>query len=183
MKTFDEEYMLTQLKNLLAIDSTSGQFREIQTMSPQRCSGWVISRRHCARVVSGVTSAGEGNSLCLLSHLDDIGLMVRHIFPNGTLKVVPVGGLRACAAEHENVRVYSRGGVIRVPYSGFSPASMSRLPMSITQRRIMTRISASYWTKTFIRRRIPCTGHPYRRPDRAGPAFYNGRRIYQIPLY
>ena len=41
--------------------------------------------------------------------------MVRHIYPDGTLKVVPVGGLRASAAEHENVRVYSRKGPSPVP--------------------------------------------------------------------
>ena len=30
MKTFDQEYMLTKMKKLLAIDSTSGKYREIQ---------------------------------------------------------------------------------------------------------------------------------------------------------
>ena len=30
MNTFDRSYMMQQLRNLLAIDSTSGQYREIQ---------------------------------------------------------------------------------------------------------------------------------------------------------
>ena len=114
MKTFDQEYMLTQLKNLLAIDSTSGQFREIQDYVAAEMERMGYQPQTLRKGGIWCDLGGEGNSLCLLSHLDDIGLMVRHIYPNGTLKIVPVGGLRACAAEHENVRVHSRGGV----YSG-----------------------------------------------------------------
>ena len=111
MNTFDRSYMMQQLRNLLAIDSTSGQYREIQdyTANEMKKLGYEPVTLRKGGVYCDL--GGEGTSLCILSHLDDIGLMVRHIFPNGTLKVVPVGGLRACAAEHENVRVHSRGGV------------------------------------------------------------------------
>ena len=114
MKDFDREYMLDQLEKLLAIDSTSGQFREMQDYIQAEMERLGFEPKTLRKGGIWCDLGGEGNSLCLLSHLDDIGLMVRHIYPDGTLKVVPIGGLRACAAEHENVRVYSRGGV----YSG-----------------------------------------------------------------
>ena len=114
MKTFDRDYMLTQLQNLLAIDSTSGQYREIEAYVAAEMEKMGYTPRFLRKGGVWCDLGGEGESLCLISHLDDIGLMVRHIYPDGTLKVVPVGGLRASAAEHENVRVYSRKGV----YSG-----------------------------------------------------------------
>ena len=39
MYPFDEAYCLEQFENLLAIDSTTGQFRQIQDYQPS-CSGW-----------------------------------------------------------------------------------------------------------------------------------------------
>ena len=98
MKTFDRDYMLTQLQNLLAIDSTSGQYREIEAYVAAEMEKMGYTPRFLRKGGVWCDLGGEGESLCLISHLDDIGLMVRHIYPDGTLKVVPVGGLRASAA-------------------------------------------------------------------------------------
>ena len=53
---------------------------------------------------------GEGEALCVTAHLDDIGLMVRHLNADGTLNVCPVGGLYPFYCMAENVRVHTRGG-------------------------------------------------------------------------
>ena len=114
MINFDCSYMMEQLNNLIAIDSTTGQFRQIQNYISDEMKKMGFEPHILRKGGIWCDLGGKDKSLCLLSHLDDIGLMVRYIYPNGTLKVVPVGGLRPSAAEHENVRVYSRGGV----YSG-----------------------------------------------------------------
>jgi putative aminopeptidase FrvX len=66
---------------------------------------------------------GEEDPLCLTAHVDDIGLMVRHVNPDGTLNVCPVGGLHEFYCVMENVRVHTRegkvftGAVCRTPNS------------------------------------------------------------------
>ena len=51
-----------------------------------------------------------GDPLLIMSHVDDIGLMVHRIKPNGHLAVTNVGGLHAPYCDQENVLVHTRGG-------------------------------------------------------------------------
>ena len=96
MNAFDEKYIIDTFQSLLAIDSTTGQFREIQN--------WLIGEierlgfSYTVTRKGGVLAdlGGEGNALAIAAHLDDIGLMVRHINGDGTLNVCPVGGLYPC---------------------------------------------------------------------------------------
>ena len=133
MSYFDENYVLDTFKSLLAIDSTTGQFREIQN--------WVISEierlgfpyvvTHKGGVLADL--GGEGNALAIAAHLDDIGLMVRHVNADGTLNVCPVGGLYPVYCVGENVRVYTGDGKV---YTG----TVCRTPNSIhvTEEEIRT---------------------------------------------
>jgi len=121
--TFDKDYCLDMLKRLLAIDSTTGQYEQIQEFL---CS--VLEEMHYPFQVTrkgGVIAdlGGSGNAIAVTAHLDDIGLMVRHINPDGTLNVCPVGGLYPFYCMAENVRIYTRdekvytGTVCRTPNS------------------------------------------------------------------
>ncbi len=133
MSYFDENYVIDTFKSLLAIDSTTGQFREIQN--------WVISEierlgfpyvvTHKGGILADL--GGEGNALAIAAHLDDIGLMVRHINADGTLNVCPVGGLYPVYCVGENVRVYTGDGKV---YTG----TVCRTPNSIhvTEEEIRT---------------------------------------------
>lgn len=124
MYTLDERYFMEQFKNLLAIDSTTGQFREIQnylTAETERL-GWPVILPHKGGVIADL--GGEGNLLVLTAHVDDIGLMVRRINGDGTLNVCPVGGLYPFYAVGENVRVHTRDGKV---YTG----TVCRTPSSI----------------------------------------------------
>ncbi len=123
MYPFDEAYCLQQFENLLAIDSTTGQFRRIQDYLIAE-----LDRLGCDRHVThkgGVIAdlGGTGNALAVTAHLDDIGLMVRRVNADGTLNVCPVGGLYPFYCMGENVRVYTRddrvctGTVCRTPNS------------------------------------------------------------------
>lgn len=123
MYALDETYCLEQFQKLLAIDSTTGQFREIQNyiLSESEAMGFPVTVSHKGGVIADL--GGEGNTLALSAHLDDIGLMVRRINPDGTLNVCSVGGLHPFYCVTENVRVYTRegkvftGSVCRTPNS------------------------------------------------------------------
>lgn len=124
MYLLDECYCIEQFKQLLAIDSTTGQFREIQNYIISECErlGFAYTVSHKGGVI--VDLGGEGNTLALSAHLDDIGLMVRKINPDGTLNVCSVGGLYPFYCMTENVRVYTRTGKV---YTG----TVCRTPNSV----------------------------------------------------
>ena len=108
--TFDEKYCIEAFARLLKTDSTTGQYEEIQKLICTMIEeiGYHYELTHKGGVI--VDLGGEGDALVVTAHLDDIGLMVRHINDDGTLKVCKVGGLYAYHTERENVRVHTRDG-------------------------------------------------------------------------
>ena len=121
--SFDEKQFYDYLETLLSIDSTTGQFRMIQDRVCRILDELNVSYRvtHKGGIVCDL--GGEGHPLCVTGHLDDIGLMVRKINPDGTLNVCPVGGLYPFYCIGANVRIYTRednvftGTVCRTPNS------------------------------------------------------------------
>ena len=110
MRAFDEKTCIDYFEKLLAVDSTTGFYEESQR---QLCGlldelGYPYRVTHKGGVIADL--GGEGNGLCITSHLDDIGLMVRHLNADGTLNVCPVGGLYPFYCMMENVRVHTRDG-------------------------------------------------------------------------
>ncbi|MBQ3706005.1 MAG: M42 family metallopeptidase [Clostridia bacterium] len=124
MYSFDEAYCLKAFQDLLGIDSTTGQYEEIQEWTAQeiRRLGYEPTLTHKGGVLADL--GGEENPLVISAHLDDIGLMVRKINQDGTLNVCPVGGLYPFYCVTENVRVYTHGGAV---YTG----TVCRVPNSI----------------------------------------------------
>ena len=112
MKAFDEAYCLESFRRLLAVDSTTGQYEEIQTLVCAMLDelGVPYSLAHKGGVIAEV--GGKGDALAITAHLDDIGLMVRHVNADGTLNVCPVGGLYPFYCMAENVRVHTREGKV-----------------------------------------------------------------------
>ena len=124
MQTFDEQYCLDTFRRLLAADSTTGQYEEVQAVL---CAildelGIPYFATHKGGVIADL--GGKGNTLAVTAHLDDIGLMVRHVNADGTLNVCPVGGLYPFYCVTENVRVHTRDGRV---YTG----TVCRTPNSI----------------------------------------------------
>ena len=123
MYGFDEKYCLEAFERLLKIDSTTGQYEEIQALLCEMLDEIDVpyTETHKGGVIADL--GGEGNALLVSAHLDDIGLMVRHINADGTLNVCPVGGLYPFYCMMENVRVHTRcgkvftGSVCRTPNS------------------------------------------------------------------
>ena len=124
MKHFDKDYCLKTFERLLAVDSTTGQYEQIQalvgTMLDELGVPWRAT--HKGGVIADL--GGEGRALAVTAHLDDIGLMVRHLNADGTLNVCPVGGLYPFYCVTENVRVHTRDGKV---YTG----AVCRTPNSI----------------------------------------------------
>lgn len=121
---FDEKNCIETFKRLLEVDSTTGQYLEIQKLICKivKEEGYDYQLTHKGGVI--VDLGGKGNPLVVTAHLDDIGLMVRHINPDGTLNVCAVGGLYPFYCTGENVRVYTRDGKV---YTG----CICRIPNSI----------------------------------------------------
>ncbi len=123
MDLFDEKYTLDTFRALLEVDSTTGQYRAIQEKAAEliRELGYTPVFTRKGGVLADL--GGEGETLAVTAHLDDIGLMVRHINADGTLNVCPVGGLYPFYCVTENVRIYTgdgrvvTGAVCRTPNS------------------------------------------------------------------
>lgn len=123
MYAFDQAYLLEEFQKLLAIDSTTGMFREIQSFVRDEVTamGYPCAESHKGGLLADL--GGEGRTLVITAHLDDIGLMVRKINPDGTLNVCKVGGLYPFYCVTENVTVHTfdgrsyTGSVCRTPAS------------------------------------------------------------------
>ena len=112
--TFDinEPRYLSELQRELAIDSVTGQYRELQDYLLKQIDmlGFKAETLNKGGII--VCLGGEGNPLLVTAHGDTIGLMVRHINSDGTIKVCKVGGLYAYHTERENVRIHTRSGKV-----------------------------------------------------------------------
>lgn len=123
MYKFDEKYCIDVFKRLLEVDSTTGQYVEIQKLICKilKEEGFEYTTLRKGGVIASF--GGKKEPLAVTAHLDDIGLMVRHINSDGTLNVCPVGGLYPFYCVTENVNIYTRdnkkytGSICRVPNS------------------------------------------------------------------
>jgi len=123
LECFDEKYTMDQFEKLVAIDSTTSYNHKIESYieSEIKKLGFKYFYTHKGGIIADL--GGEGHTLVLSAHLDDIGFMVRKINPDGTLNLCTVGGLYPFYTVGENVRIYNRedkmftGTVCRTPSS------------------------------------------------------------------
>lgn len=102
------DYILNQLKHLLAIPSPTGYTSNAAAYIEDelRKLGYEPSVTNKGGIV--VCIGGEGNPLMLSSHVDTLGGMVAEIKGNGRLRMVNIGGLNPNNAETENCVVHCR---------------------------------------------------------------------------
>ena len=129
---FDENYCLDVFRRLLAADSTTGQYEEVQEVCCEILDELDIPYHltHKGGVIADL--GGEGDPLCVTAHLDDIGLMVRHVNADGTLNVCPVGGLYPFYCVMENVRVHTRDGKV---YTGCACRTPNSIHVTEEEKR------------------------------------------------
>jgi len=120
----DEKVYLKYLQELIGIDSTLGDCAKIADYveSELVSLGYDCERNRRGDVIANL--GADTRPVTVFAHLDDIGLMVRKIHPDGTLRVTNIGGLFPCYSVGDNVRVHT--GDDRV-YSG----TLCRKPGSI----------------------------------------------------
>ncbi len=108
----NEERFLKEIEKELSIDSVTGQYHELQDYLVGEIEklGFTAQTMHKGGIL--VELGGEENPILVTAHGDTIGLMVRHINPDGTIKVCKVGGLYAYHAERENVRIHTDSGKV-----------------------------------------------------------------------
>ena len=121
---FDRETCLDYFRQLIAVDSTTGQYDTLQDLLCRMLAALGFPYRVTRKGGVVADLGGEGNALAVTAHLDDIGLMVRKVNADGSLNVCAVGGLYPFYCVTENVRVYTRGGQV---YTG----TVCRTPNSI----------------------------------------------------
>ena len=121
---FNDKYVLEVLEQLVGIDSTTSKCDNIEKFVKDKIQklGFMPTLTHKGGIL--VELGGEENPLVITAHMDDIGLMVRHINNDGTLKVCTIGGLYPTYSIAENVRIYTRDNKV---YTG----TISRKPNSI----------------------------------------------------
>lgn len=104
------DYILSQLQNLLAIDSPSGYCRQAADYlcrEYERLGYHPVPTAKGGVLVQTGEAAGE-NGVLLEAHMDTLGAIVARIKENGRLVLSPVGGMNANNAEAENCRVLTR---------------------------------------------------------------------------
>ena len=109
---FDEKFFIKKLKELLDIDSITGQYHELQDYLVKEAEGLGFKTKTLKKGGVLIDLGGKGAGRVISAHADTIGLMVRHINSDGTIKVCPVGGLHAHNSDSENIRIHTRSGKI-----------------------------------------------------------------------
>lgn len=111
----DEDYLLAQLKALLAINSPTGYTdqvvihcsRELERLglTPE------LTRRGAIRAVR--QGSRRQGARAIVAHVDTLGAQVKAIKENGRLELVPIGHWSARFAEGARVTIYSYHGAFR----------------------------------------------------------------------
>lgn len=109
------DYMLGQTKAVLAIDSPTGYTRRAAdyVLAAYRAMGYDARLTPKGGVLVPVApgdAAHAGDGVLVEAHLDTLGAMVAEVLPSGRLRLTPLGGMNACNAETENVRIITRAG-------------------------------------------------------------------------
>lgn len=107
------EYASGKAVELLGIDSPSGFTKKaalwVRESFESLCFDAKLTNKGAVLVDIG-GQASEKGAVLFAAHADTLGAVIAEIKGNGRLRISPVGGLKACNTETENVKVYSRDG-------------------------------------------------------------------------
>ena len=109
----NKEYILNFTKNVLAIDSPSGFTKKVTKFLEDEATrlGYKCEYNKKGNLI--VTVNGQSNKVIgLTSHVDTLGLMVRSINNDGTLRITKVGGPLLPTYDGEYCKIYTRDGKV-----------------------------------------------------------------------
>lgn len=108
----DTPFLLNRLEELVNTPSPVGYYVELNPLLARYASEFGLTVSYDNRSTAYMTLEGEDNSKTVLigAHGDTLGLMVRRIESDGTIRVRNLGGINYCNLEGESVTIHTRSG-------------------------------------------------------------------------
>ena len=109
---FDQAYFLNTLRELIDTPSPVGYDRAMNPVLERYASQFGQTVWYDNKGTAYITLDGQDNSKTVMvsTHLDTLGLVVRRIEPDGTIRVRNMGALNFHSAEGETVTIFTRDG-------------------------------------------------------------------------
>jgi putative aminopeptidase FrvX len=105
------ETLLVELSNAFGPSGFELEVRTVFEKAIAACAA--VSYDNLGGVIARRRDPQDGPQIMLAAHLDEVGLMVRGVLPNGCLKAVPLGGWWGPALVAQPVLIRSRRGDYR----------------------------------------------------------------------
>ena len=108
----DMQFLTDTMKRLIEVPSPVGYYEKMKPVIEELAASLGYAVTYDNRDTAYITVAGEDPSktVCLSTHADTLGLMVRGINGDGTLRIRALGGINYANVEGENVTVHTRSG-------------------------------------------------------------------------
>ena len=108
----DEHFLIDCFRELVEVPSPVGYDVQLRPVLERCAAQFGYSVTYDRRGTPYITLEGQDNSKTVLlgAHADTLGLMVRHIEADGTLRVRALGGINFNNIEGSTVTVYTRDG-------------------------------------------------------------------------
>ena len=108
----DLSYLLKTMQALIDTPSPTGYYVKIKPVLEKIAEelGYTVSYDHRDTAYIRVEGQDPSKTVCVSSHADTLGFMVRAINGDGTLRIRALGGINYANVEGENVTVHTRDG-------------------------------------------------------------------------
>ncbi len=108
----DTQFLLDSLEELVNTPSPVGYYVEMNPLLERYAEKFGLTVTYDNRSTAYITLDGQDNSKTILvgAHADTLGLIVRRIEKDGTIRVRNLGGINYCNLEGESVTIHTRNG-------------------------------------------------------------------------
>lgn len=108
----DTSYLLCVMQHLIETPSPVGYYEKMKPVIEEYATNLGYTVTYDNRDTAYITVPGEDTTktVCLSAHADTLGLMVRGINADGTLRTRALGGINFANIEGENVILHTRSG-------------------------------------------------------------------------
>ena len=108
----DTQFLIDTMKRFIETPSPTGYYEKMKPVIEEAAKALGYSVTYDNRDTAYITVEGEDTSktVCVSAHADTLGLMVRGINSDGTLRIRSLGGVNFINAEGENVTIHTRSG-------------------------------------------------------------------------
>ena len=110
--TLDVAYLLNTMQRLIETPSPVGYYEKMKPLLEALAAelGYTVTYDNRSTAYITVTGKDTSKTVCVAAHADTLGLMVRGVNGDGTLRIRLLGGMNLVSAEGENVTVHTRSG-------------------------------------------------------------------------